>query len=201
MRIAWIIGLLVLGWGCSPTPPPAAADACPTLDSLFAQTDALESALAGDEWQWPQLESQMESTLATMERNQHSGNMDCSYLNHRYHPEKERFLFVDQLTEAAITDTMPKILYYLVRLRSIFGDDPEIFEYLSEEMAHVGFANPSAYLQYLSLHPEQKSLILNSTMWNPVNASKLLAKFGSLPDGAPVVDFLRQRFPAVLSGS
>lgn len=201
MRFAWIIGLLVLGWGCSPTPSTPDADACATLDSLFSQTDALESTLAGDEWQWPDVEAKMETTLAIMERNQRSGNVGCSYLNHRYHPEKERFLFVDQLTEAAISDTLPNILLYLVRLRSIFGDDPEIFEYLSEEMAHVGFANPSAYLQYLFLHPEQKTLILNSTRWNPVNAPKLLAKFGALPDGTPVVDFLRQRFPAVSPGS
>ena len=75
-------------------------------------------------------------------------------------------------------------------------EDPEIFDNLSEEMAHVGFANPQAYVRYLQHYPEQKELILHSTRWNPVNVPKLRQKFEPVPGGAEVAEFLSLRFPA-----
>lgn len=195
MKGWWLFAVTLIWASCASPSKEASDDVCLLLDSLFDQTDLLEHSLGQDPISWPAVESAMDQSLQLMERNQHSAPAACSYLDHRIHPEKERFLFVDLLTEASITDTMPKILFYLVRLRSIYGQDPEIFEYLSEEMAHVGFANPVAYLQYLQQFPEQKSLILNSSRWNPSNAAKLMAKFEPLPESGPVIAFLQSRFP------
>lgn len=181
--------------GCGPEAKVDGQADCALLDSLFNHTDSLEKLLADPTPSWVQIKILLEPTMHIMARNQDSPSNECSYLDHRYRPEKERFLFVDLLSEAAINDTFPEIIQYLVRLRGVFGEDPEIFEYLSEEMAHVGFANPRAYAQYLEDFPEQKKMILNSTRWNPVNVPKLRKKFESIPAGEEIAAFLAKRFP------
>lgn len=192
-----VLGLLA---GCAEQPSGTTEQqTCARLDSLFQMMDTVEARLADEPVNWMEATHALDDALGMLRENISRQETECSYLNHDHQPNRSRFIFVDFLTSSAIRDTFPEVLSYLVRIRSIFGEDVEINEYLSEELAHIAYANPLAYVRYLESYPSQRQLMLNSTRWNPVNLEKLILKFTDVPEGGEVVEFLRTKFSETLN--
>lgn len=199
----FILGLL-LATACQPSPSdpdagPDPAPRCAALDTLMATLHAVDSLLPLPN-NWPNCSDRLRRVLDLMERNVRQGDESCHYLNQQNYPERPRFLFVDHLADRIRRDTLSEGLYFFVRLRGIFSDDPEISEYFSEELAHVALVNPVAYLDYLHANPDQEVMLLYSTKWTLLDADRLIGQFSGLEGSAPVVDYLRDWKAGRLTG-
>lgn len=195
---AFLAGALMCLQGCGSEPagdPPAQPDdpdrqeACADLDSLFGLMDRLEAHLQAE---GALDEGLMEKTSRALEKNLHSGAQDCHYLNHHHAPERNRFFFAELLTEKTSADTLPLGIYYLIRFRGLFSEDPEITEFFSEELAHVAHANPHAYTAYIRRYPNQKNMLLHSTRWRKRELPGLIGRFRAMQGGEEIAGFLEE---------
>lgn len=191
LSLALALALLGSCSGKEPQPgEPGKNEICQVLDSLFLQIQALETSLGRPGTPWAELKPGIQSILEGLQKITQVKDSTCNYLNHRIHPEVDRFSFVETIRNKIIRDTVSDGIYYLVRLRGIFASDEEIQEFFSEEIAYVAYRNPVAYLAYMERDPGQREMLLNSTRWSIVRSDTLLSRFGRVKGGELVTTFL-----------
>lgn len=182
--------ILVSCSGNTSEEPDPSQTSCQQLDSLFTALKNWESESQSD----PDLSnslSSLESFLGILEDNQLHHTDSCNFLDHSFYPDQSRFSFTETLVERSIRDTLSAGIYYLLKTRNIFGRDPEITEYLSEEMASLAQRNPYAYVLYLEQNEEQQNMVMSSTRWPRKRLEKLESLFADIPNGEIVSAFLK----------
>jgi hypothetical protein len=192
LRLQFLGLILLLATACrqeGTTTPTPIASPCAELDSLFSTLKAMDSVLLEGTY-WEECVGLLQTSLQQLSHNQRPENKDCNYLDQRILPDEPRLLFVETLRSRIEQDTLPAGIYYLLRYRGIFKEDPEISEFFSEELAHLAYSNPACYLGYLNQNPDQEVMLLYSTRWNTMDLDTLLARFGRLPAAEPVRNFL-----------
>jgi hypothetical protein len=192
--LKWAIGWMILALAaCKPDvtspPTPLAHQACGELDSLFTTLTAMDSVLMNGE-PWEVCKPYLQSSLSPLSRNQRKDNKDCNYLDQRIRPDEPRLLWVETLRSRIEEDTISEGIYYLLRWRGIFKDDPEISEFFSEELSYVAMGNPACYWGYMRQNPDQEVMLLYSTKWNAMDLDTLEGRFSRLTGADPVVSFL-----------
>ncbi|MEM7036216.1 MAG: hypothetical protein AAF570_04480 [Bacteroidota bacterium] len=195
MRL-WIIFAIAgnLIWGCageSAQPKTPSLPKCEALGQIVGQLDSLETLLYNG-GKWSVAQRLLENALTGLEKNVRAGDKNCDYLNHRQYPDHGRFLFVEAHRDRREQDTFPDGMKYIIRLRGIFGEDADISEFLSEELAHVARRNPACFMRYIEENPHQEVMLLYSTRWNLLDADTLIARFGRLPDSESIVEYLEE---------
>lgn len=188
-----LIGLLAHACSSPPAtnPPQESPGECPQLARLLGHVGQLDAHLA-ETAEWKTIAQAMDRVLQGLATNLKQEETECSYLNLEHFPDQPRFLFIDELAYRTQQDTLPEGIYYLLRLRGIFSEDPAISEYLSEELARLALQNPACYLAYLTENPDQEVMLLYSTKWNFLDADLLIERFSELAGAASVVRYLKE---------
>lgn len=190
----WFL-LCLFGLGaCGPTAStnhePVESD-CPLLDSLFRAIHSFKET-SPQNTPTAEREAKLEAMVSAFENQGNESQDSCSYLDQNLHPDEERFDFVAPLTDWIVEDTFYQGIYYVIRLRASFNEDPAITEFFSEELAGIALHSPYCYAQYLSAHPAQEPLLLNSTRWSTTNLDALLTGFREVGAGKNILAFLEK---------
>lgn len=165
---------------------------CTSLDSVFTGLELLEKLCDDSSANWARIKMPLQQVLEGLKSNMEGGDTSCLFLNHKIHPEVERFAFVESLRRRIVRDTITDGLYFLIRLRGVFARDEEIQEFFSEEIAAVAYKNPLAYVGYLRRDPGQRQMLLNTTRWSIFREDSLINRFRRTRGGEEVVLFLER---------
>lgn len=191
--------ILVLGlFSCKEkkpkTDPPMQTITCPGLDSLFQTMELTEKQLTNGQASWEVVRGNLDILYLDLKNNlaDEKGG-DCFFLSNYYEHEEDRFYFIELLTETIIRENLEEGILYLVKFRGLFIMDKEITEFISEDLAHVAYHNPTVYLSYLQHHAEQEEMLLNSTRWVTTDKETLIQSFDTLDGSENIVQFLRDR--------
>ncbi len=167
-------------------------NSCGVLDSVFKNITRLEDLFTDSSSTWAMVKQPLQEVLDGIGHNIEIQDSVCQFLNSKIHPEVERFAFVESLRRRIVRDTIDDGIYFLIRLRGIFSNDNDIQEFFSEEIAHIAYSNPLAYLGYLRRDPGQREMLLNTTRWSIFRDDSLLARFNRLEEGKGVAAFLEK---------
>lgn len=188
--LAIALALAACDSGKAPVATPAPKPDCARLDTLLGGLSTVQHLLDDTAQSWAAVKPPLDELLEGIHVYLNSGSADCHFLNQKLHPEVERFAFVEALRRRIVRDTLSDGIYYLVRFRGLFPRDKEIAEFFSEEIAHVAYRNPEAFVSYLRRDPGQKEMLLNTTRWTVFNTDTLSARFGRTPGGEGVKAFI-----------
>ena len=123
---------------------------CPELDSLYRQMEKVEVLLMAETLHWESLKPELDHLYNNIQHNLNTNQgKQCFFLDNYSRPSRDRFYFIELLTEVTIQQHLEAGILYLIKFRGLFIQDKEITEFISEDLAHVAFHNPTVYLAYL----------------------------------------------------
>lgn len=167
---------------------------CPELDSLYERMRTVEDQLTAETLQWNAVKPNLDQLYTDIKTNLNTHqDKDCFFLDNYLRPERDRFYFIELLTEVTIQQSLEEGILYLIKFRGLFIQDKEITEFISEDLAHVAFHNPQVYLDYLHKHAEQEEMLLHSTRWVTTDIESLIDSFNTLEGSEKVVRFLEEK--------
>ena len=194
----WLLFIAALGGACSnsssgPADSPPQQVSCDSLNLLFDQLSEVEQQLEISSPIWNQVRPNLDILLEQLRMNLAQPQSPCYFLNHEQFPQRDRFRFIELLTEQIVAQDLEEGILYLIKLRGLFNGDEEITEYISEDLAHVALYNPDIYLDYYQHNPSQEEMLLNSTRWVSFDKAQLIAVYTEKPGAEEIVAFLEAK--------
>ncbi|MCB9234290.1 MAG: hypothetical protein H6581_21715 [Bacteroidia bacterium] len=194
-RLLPLLGLAAILFACGgqKTQQDEPEASCTQLDSIFTDIHTLESQLSAQAADWAQIDQLSAKVVEGIRLNMASPQVECLFINQKSHPKKERFGFLEPLSSAIIREKQAASIIHIFQLGRIFKSDPEISEFIGEELGHIAYDSPETYSQFLTNQEASSRDVIQDTRWRVEGSDSMAQVFQGLGQEA-VSQYLEEKF-------